>query len=155
MRVTVAECTAPPVELVGCPIATPKKVSITTIPTDWAVVAGSRTCGLGGLERRRCLSAAGGAPRRILWNRTQRKVDRMIDAGELSEPVQEGSGDATREQKIAGLVRQVAADIALKPREFRGQEAVLNDLRLRLADAGIAIEEDELLAIASTISFGG
>jgi hypothetical protein len=79
----------------------------------------------------------------------------MIDAGELSEPVQEGSGDATREQKIAGLVRQVAADIALTPREFRGQEAVLSDLRLRLADAGIAIEEDELLAIASTISVGG
>lgn len=36
---------------------------------------------------------------------TQEKVDRMTDSGELSEPVQGGSGDATREQKIAGLAR--------------------------------------------------
>ena len=73
----------------------------------------------------------------------------MADAGELSEPVQEGSNDATRDQKIAGLVRQVAADLALRP-----QEDLLTQLRVRLSDAGITVDEDELIAIAGTIALG-
>lgn len=80
---------------------------------------------------------------------TQEKVDRMTDSGELSEPVQDGSGDATREQKIAGLARQVAADLILRP-----QEDLLAQLRLRLFDAGITIDENELIAIAGTIAIG-
>ena len=73
----------------------------------------------------------------------------MADAGELSEPVQEGSNDATRDQKISGLVRQVAADLALRP-----QEDLLTQLRVRLSDAGITVDEDELIAIAGTIALG-
>ncbi|QNE46599.1 hypothetical protein F1C58_06545 [Glaciihabitans sp. INWT7] len=78
----------------------------------------------------------------------------MTDAGELSEPVQDGSGDASREQKIAGLASQVAADVALKPVDRRGQDDIVGDLRLRLTDAGIVVTEDELLALAGTISSG-
>jgi len=73
----------------------------------------------------------------------------MTDAGELSEPVQDGSDDATREQKIAGLARQVEADLALRP-----QEDLLTELRLRLFDAGIAVDEAELQDIAARISRG-
>lgn len=80
---------------------------------------------------------------------TQEKVDHMTDSGELSEPVQDGSSDATREQKIAGLARQVAADLILRP-----QEDLLAQLRLRLFDAGITIDENELIAIAGTIAIG-
>ena len=70
----------------------------------------------------------------------------MADAGELSEPVQDGSDDATREQKIAGLARQVAADLAL-----RSRVDVLSELRQRLSDSGIAVDEAELQVIADTI----
>ena len=73
----------------------------------------------------------------------------MADAGELSEPVQEGSDDATRDQKIAGLARQVAADLTLRP-----QEDLLTELRVRLFDAGITVNEAELIAIAGTIALG-
>lgn len=73
----------------------------------------------------------------------------MTDSSELSEPVLDGSNDATREQKIAGLVRQVDADLTLLP-----QEDLLTELRLRLSDAGITVEEDELIAIAGTIALG-
>ena len=78
-----------------------------------------------------------------------KREDRMTDAGELSEPVQDGSGDASRDQKIAGLASQVAADIALRP-----QEDVITQLRVRLFDAGITVDEDELIAIAGTIVVG-
>ena len=73
----------------------------------------------------------------------------MTEAGELNEPVQEGSGDATRDQKIAGLASQVAADITLRP-----QEDLLTQLRVRLFDAGITVDEAELVAIAGTIALG-
>lgn len=78
----------------------------------------------------------------------------MTNPAELSEPVQDGSADATRAQKIAGLARQVASDLALKPQDLRGRDTVLSDLRLRLSDAGIAVDEDELRAIADTITAG-
>jgi hypothetical protein len=65
----------------------------------------------------------------------------------LNEPVQEGSGDATRADKITGLSRQVAADLRLRP-----QEDLITELRSRLADAGIEVEDAELAAIASTIA---
>jgi hypothetical protein len=86
---------------------------------------------------------------RIRWNLSPTKVERMTDSGELSEPVQDGSVDATREQKIAGLASQVAADLALRP-----HEDLLAGLRVRLLDAGITVEEDELIAIAGTIVLG-
>ncbi|MBC7760264.1 MAG: hypothetical protein H7201_00395 [Candidatus Saccharibacteria bacterium] len=73
----------------------------------------------------------------------------MTEAGELNEPVQEGSADATRDQKIAGLASQVAADITLRP-----QEDLLTQLRVRLFDAGITVDEAELIAIAGTIALG-
>lgn len=73
----------------------------------------------------------------------------MNDTGELNEPVQDGSGDATRDERIAGLANQVAADLALRP-----QEDLLTELRLRLFDAGITVDEDELVAIAGTIALG-
>ncbi len=73
----------------------------------------------------------------------------MTEAGELSEPVQDGSGDATRDQKIAGLARQVAADLTLRP-----QEDLLTQLRVRLFDASITVDEAELIAIAGTIALG-
>jgi hypothetical protein len=73
----------------------------------------------------------------------------MSDAAELNEPVQDGSFDATREQKIAGLARQVAADLVLNP-----QQNILTDLVQRLSDAGITVDEAELIAIAGTIALG-
>ncbi len=85
---------------------------------------------------------------------TQQEVERMTDAGELSEPVQDGSSDASREQKIAGLASQVAADIALKPVDRRGEDDIVDDLRLRFSDAGIVVTEDELVALAGTIHSG-
>lgn len=80
---------------------------------------------------------------------TQKKLDYMTDAAELNEPVQDGSNDATREQKIAGLARQVAADLVLHP-----EQNLLTDLVQRLSDAGITVDEDELMAIAGTIALG-
>lgn len=73
----------------------------------------------------------------------------MTDAGELSGPVQDGSVDATREQKIAGLARQVAADLAHRP-----QAHLLPELRLRLSDAAIVVDDAELHVIADTIALG-
>lgn len=73
----------------------------------------------------------------------------MTDDAELNEPVQDGSNDATREQKIAGLARQVAADLVLHP-----EQNLLTDLVQRLSDAGITVDEDELMAIAGTIALG-
>lgn len=80
---------------------------------------------------------------------TQKKLDHMTDDAELNEPVQDGSNDATREQKIAGLARQVAADLVLHP-----EQNLLTDLVQRLSDAGITVDEDELMAIAGTIALG-
>ena len=70
----------------------------------------------------------------------------MTDAAELNQPVQDGSNDATREQKISGLVRQVAADLALQP-----QKNLLTELRLRFSDAGITVDETELALIVGAI----
>jgi hypothetical protein len=79
----------------------------------------------------------------------QKKLDSMTDEAELNEPVQDGSNDATREQKIAGLARQLAADLVLHP-----EQNLLTDLVQRLSDAGITVDEDELMAIAGTIALG-
>ncbi|MBG6107839.1 hypothetical protein [Frigoribacterium sp. CG_9.8] len=73
----------------------------------------------------------------------------MTDAAELNEPVQDGSTDATREQKISGLIGRVAADLALQP-----QKDLLTELRVRFSDAGIAVDETELGRIAGSIRPG-
>lgn len=74
----------------------------------------------------------------------------MTNQGELSEPVQDGSGDATRDDKIAGLLQQVAADVALRP----GEDA-LGLLTLRLADAGIEMDQNEIEELAANLpAFG-
>jgi hypothetical protein len=74
----------------------------------------------------------------------------MTDPGELSEPVQDGSGSATRDDKIAGLLQQVAADVALRP----GEDAV-GLLTLRLADAGIEMDDHEIAELAANLpAFG-
>jgi hypothetical protein len=71
----------------------------------------------------------------------------MTDRGELSQPVQQGSDDATRGQKIAGLAEQVAADLRDRP-----QADLLAELHLRLTDAGIDVDADELVALADNIA---
>lgn len=73
----------------------------------------------------------------------------MTNPGELSEPVQDGNG-ATREDRIAGLLQQVAADVALRP-----DEDAVGLLTLRLSDAGIAMDEHEIVELAANLpAFG-
>jgi hypothetical protein len=73
-------------------------------------------------------------------------MEHMTDAAGLNAPVRYGSTDATREQKISGLVRQVGADLALQP-----QKDLLTELRVRLFDAGVTVDETEIALIAGSI----
>jgi hypothetical protein len=54
-------------------------------------------------------------------------------------PIEEGATEATREEKIRGILAQVQEDVRMG---HAGDEEEL--LRQRLADAGIGVSEEEL-----------
>lgn len=70
----------------------------------------------------------------------------MTNNGEQNEPVQDGSLGATRGEKIAGLMAQIAADLRLRP-----EEDVAEQVKVRFADSGIEANEHEIAALARTI----
>ena len=61
----------------------------------------------------------------------------------------EGSGEAGRDAKIAGIVEQMRADMQLLPLE--DSERVL---RQRLGDAGIEASDEEISRIARDVQAG-
>lgn len=67
--------------------------------------------------------------------------------GEQRTPTQEGSLEATIEQKLEGLIEQMRADMA------RGiHEHPLTVLEQRLADARIQLEEEEFSELAARLN---
>jgi hypothetical protein len=65
---------------------------------------------------------------------------------EQSEPVQDGAGEASIEEKIAGLVEQLSADTAGLERP-----AVVDAVIERFEQAGIVIDEATLEEVVSEI----
>ncbi|PJJ65202.1 hypothetical protein [Compostimonas suwonensis] len=62
-----------------------------------------------------------------------------MSAGDQTEPVQDGSGDATQMERIRGLLVQVTADMA-----GHSDEQFLDELRRRLDDTGIEVSDQTL-----------
>jgi hypothetical protein len=62
------------------------------------------------------------------------------------EPIQPGSDDASRQQKIEGILDQVRSDARLGNAGDTDQL-----LRERLADAGLSLDEGELARIRGTL----
>ena len=73
-----------------------------------------------------------------------------MDNNTQDEPIEEGSGDASGLERIAGIVEQVRADVALGT-----VHDVDAELRKRLADAGIEVGEEELATIRATLNSDG
>ncbi len=69
-----------------------------------------------------------------------------IGAELQTEPIQEGSFDASRQEKITGLLNQIAADLAQHP-----HEEISAQVRLRLSEAGILADDDEIESLTRTI----
>ncbi|GAA1057900.1 hypothetical protein GCM10017608_03020 [Agromyces luteolus] len=59
--------------------------------------------------------------------------------GTQDEPVEEGAGDASRAERIAGILDQVRSDVRLG--HAHDEEA---ELRQRLAEAGITASDEEI-----------
>ncbi|WP_401000387.1 hypothetical protein [Agromyces sp. GXQ0307] len=55
------------------------------------------------------------------------------------EPIEDGAADASRADRIAGILEQVRSDVRLG--HARDEEA---ELRRRLTDAGITASDDEI-----------
>jgi hypothetical protein len=62
------------------------------------------------------------------------------------EPAMDGSTEASHEDRLAGVVQQVRADLQLRPEE--DGEALL---RQRLTDVGIELDEAELARIVGEL----
>lgn len=73
-----------------------------------------------------------------------------MDNNTQDEPIEEGSGDASGLERIAGIVEQVRADVSLGT-----VHDVDAELRKRLADAGIEVGEEELAKIRATLGSDG
>lgn len=69
-----------------------------------------------------------------------------IAAEPQTEPIQEGSFDASRQEKITGLLNQIAADLVHHP-----HEEVSAQVKLRLSEAGISADDDEIESLTLTI----
>jgi hypothetical protein len=70
----------------------------------------------------------------LIETRRERPEDDMSDG-----PIEEGATEATREQKIRGILAQVQEDLKQGHADDRGQL-----LRQRLDEAGIEVTESEL-----------
>lgn len=65
-----------------------------------------------------------------------------------NEPVEDGSTDATDDEKVSGILEQIRQDVAVGTLSSDEVEQVLER---RLADSGIDIEEDERRRLAAHI----
>jgi hypothetical protein len=65
------------------------------------------------------------------------------------EPIMDGSTEAEDDQKVRGIVDQLAADLQLRP-----QEDSERLLRQRLDDAGIVLDDAEISRIVTSIHQG-
>ncbi|MDQ1597733.1 MAG: hypothetical protein QOI70_1157 [Microbacteriaceae bacterium] len=70
----------------------------------------------------------------------------MSNEQEQDEPIQEGSGDASQDDKVTGILSQVSADLELRPKEDG-----FALLTTRLSDAGIRLDRDQILALADRL----
>lgn len=61
----------------------------------------------------------------------------------------DGSNDAETDEKVAGIVEQMRADMQLRPREESEKL-----LRQRLDDAGIRLDDAEISRIAADVQSG-
>lgn len=61
-------------------------------------------------------------------------------------PVEEGSGEATDQERIDGLLEQMRADL-----ELGNVDDVRSALAQRLADAGIPVDADELDGLVASL----
>lgn len=68
------------------------------------------------------------------------------ELNEQNQPVQQGSFDATDDERLQGLLSQVAADLDARP-----DEDAVGLLTLRLADAGIEMDHDEIVTLAGEL----
>jgi hypothetical protein len=66
--------------------------------------------------------------------------------GEVSEPVMDGAQDASREDRIDGIVDQVAADLIADP-----EEDGYAMLRQRLADAQVGTTVSEVAVLDAEV----
>ncbi|MDN4614373.1 hypothetical protein P5G50_07915 [Leifsonia sp. F6_8S_P_1B] len=62
------------------------------------------------------------------------------------EPIMDGSTEATHEDRLAGVVQQVRADLQLRPEEDREEL-----LRQRLTDVGIELDDAEFARIVGEL----
>jgi hypothetical protein len=69
-----------------------------------------------------------------------------MSEGEISEPVMDGAQDASRKDRIDGILDQVAADLIADPEE--DGHAML---RQRLADAQLSASDSEVAALDSEV----
>jgi len=65
------------------------------------------------------------------------------------EPIMDGSTEAGRGEKVAGIVEQLRADMQLLPLEDSERA-----LRQRLDEAGIALSDEEISRIARDVQSG-
>jgi hypothetical protein len=61
-------------------------------------------------------------------------------------PIQDGSDDATREQKLSGLVAQVQADV-----DGAGAVDTSAELRRRLNDIGLEVSDEEFARLVEAV----
>ena len=66
---------------------------------------------------------------------------------ELDTPVEHSSGDADRHARIEGIIEQVRQDLVLG-----NAEDARSELRQRLGDAGIQVDEVEFATLAGRVS---
>lgn len=66
---------------------------------------------------------------------------------EQTEPIEDGSGDASREARIDGIVEQVRQDLVLGHAD--GAHSVLRE---RLENALISVNDDEFAALVERLS---
>jgi hypothetical protein len=65
------------------------------------------------------------------------------------EPAMDGSTEAGHDEKVAGIVEQVRADMQLRPMEDSQRL-----LRERLANAGLELGDEEITRIAQDVQNG-
>ncbi|MET0976128.1 MAG: hypothetical protein ABWX82_10710 [Leifsonia sp.] len=61
-------------------------------------------------------------------------------------PVQDGSDEATRDEKLRGLVAQVQADV-----DGSAIDSASSELRRRLHDAAIVVSDEEFAALVEAV----
>ncbi|MCW4386195.1 hypothetical protein OH146_10475 [Salinibacterium sp. SYSU T00001] len=65
-------------------------------------------------------------------------------------PIEDGSGDASNDEQLRGIVEQVRHDVA----SGRSHDTVLEELRQRTGETGIEVSDERLRQIAADIAEG-